>query len=135
MFVLCCLAPKTAVVFVLFRLFIPLLFVISVFRRKRGTGPRSFDLLVNFWSERRDLNSGPPVPQTGALTGLRYAPNGRDYSGWGEAAQPIAEAIGRLGRTVVRPTRCARAPGSRCGACSSRPPAAGSAAAVASAVP
>src|SRR5262245_51773290 len=27
-----------------------------------------------FWSERRDLNSGPPVPQTGALTGLRYAP-------------------------------------------------------------
>src|SRR5216684_6861111 len=66
MFVLCCLAPKTAVVFVLFRLFIPLLFVISVFRRKRGTGPRSFDLLVNFWSERRDLNSGPPVPQDGA---------------------------------------------------------------------
>jgi hypothetical protein len=28
-----------------------------------------------FWSERRDLNSRPPVPQTGALTGLRYAPN------------------------------------------------------------
>ena len=26
------------------------------------------------WSERRDSNSGPPVPQTGALTGLRYAP-------------------------------------------------------------
>ena len=26
------------------------------------------------WSERRDLNPGPPVPQTGALTGLRYAP-------------------------------------------------------------
>jgi hypothetical protein len=26
------------------------------------------------WSERGDLNSGPPVPQTGALTGLRYAP-------------------------------------------------------------
>ena len=26
------------------------------------------------WSERRDLNSRPPVPQTGALTGLRYAP-------------------------------------------------------------
>jgi len=34
-----------------------------------------------FWSERRDLNSGPPVPQTGALTGLRYAPPMRpDYS-------------------------------------------------------
>jgi hypothetical protein len=29
------------------------------------------------WSERRDLNSGPPVPQTGALTGLRYAPTER----------------------------------------------------------
>jgi hypothetical protein len=28
-----------------------------------------------YWSERRDLNSGPPVPQTGALTGLRYAPS------------------------------------------------------------
>ena len=28
-----------------------------------------------FWSERRDLNSRPPVPQTGALTGLRYAPS------------------------------------------------------------
>jgi hypothetical protein len=27
------------------------------------------------WSERRDLNPGPPVPQTGALTGLRYAPS------------------------------------------------------------
>ena len=26
------------------------------------------------WSERRDLNSRPPVPQTGALTELRYAP-------------------------------------------------------------
>ncbi len=42
---------------------------------------KAFDLLVNFWSERRDLNSGPPVPQTGALTGLRYAPNSGDYSG------------------------------------------------------
>jgi hypothetical protein len=30
--------------------------------------------LAKCWSERRDLNSGPPVPQTGALTGLRYAP-------------------------------------------------------------
>ena len=27
------------------------------------------------WSERRDLNSRPPVPQTGALTGLRHAPS------------------------------------------------------------
>ena len=35
------------------------------------------DLLASLgfeWSERRDLNSRPPVPQTGALTGLRYAP-------------------------------------------------------------
>ena len=31
-------------------------------------------LLGFYWSERRDLNSRPPVPQTGALTGLRYAP-------------------------------------------------------------
>src|SRR5690242_10065304 len=31
------------------------------------------------WSERGDLNSRPPVPQTGALTGLRYAPSGADY--------------------------------------------------------
>ena len=30
--------------------------------------------LVLSWSERRDLNSRPPVPQTGALTGLRHAP-------------------------------------------------------------
>jgi hypothetical protein len=50
----------------------------------------NFDLLGNFWSERRDLNSGPPVPQTGALTGLRYAPYGGDYSGWRVRAQPIA---------------------------------------------
>src|ERR1700731_3465053 len=27
-----------------------------------------------YWSERRDLNSRPPVPQTGALTRLRHAP-------------------------------------------------------------
>src|SRR4029079_7822744 len=29
---------------------------------------------VIYWSERGDLNSRPPVPQTGALTRLRYAP-------------------------------------------------------------
>jgi hypothetical protein len=33
---------------------------------------------VSGWSERRDLNPGPPVPQTGELTGLRYAPPSRD---------------------------------------------------------
>jgi hypothetical protein len=42
------------------------------------------------WSERRDLNSGPPVPQTGALTGLRYAPNGADYRDAGKAMQQRA---------------------------------------------
>src|SRR6266540_4159355 len=42
-----------------------------------------------YWSERRDLNSGPPVPQTGALTGLRYAPKATDYSGRSDPAQPI----------------------------------------------
>ena len=30
----------------------------------------------DFWSGRRDLNPRPPVPQTGALTGLRHAPTG-----------------------------------------------------------
>ena len=34
---------------------------------------------LDIWSERRDLNSRPPVPQTGALTGLRYAPNFGPY--------------------------------------------------------
>jgi hypothetical protein len=42
------------------------------------------------WSERRDLNSGPPVPQTGALTGLRYAPNiNRNYSEQGATPQHV----------------------------------------------
>src|SRR4051794_15358012 len=39
-----------------------------------GAAPRSAGEQRSGWSERRDLNSGPPVPQTGALTGLRYAP-------------------------------------------------------------
>src|SRR6185312_10727856 len=30
--------------------------------------------LAKYWSERRDLNPRPPVPQTGALTRLRHAP-------------------------------------------------------------
>src|SRR5256885_3683051 len=36
------------------------------------------------WSERRDLNSRPPVPQTGALTRLRHAPmiGGRPKAGF-----------------------------------------------------
>jgi len=42
------------------------------------------------------LNSGPPVPQTGALTGLRYAPSLRaDYS-----ERPTqAQDAGRNGRS------------------------------------
>src|SRR5436305_196879 len=39
-----------------------------------GAAPGSAGEQRGNWSERRDLNSGPPVPQTGALTGLRYAP-------------------------------------------------------------
>jgi hypothetical protein len=31
--------------------------------------------LRSYWSGRRDLNSRPPVPQTGALTKLRHVPN------------------------------------------------------------
>src|SRR6266446_5460518 len=58
---------------------------ISLFRSLRSftDDQQLVDLSIDFWSERRDLNSGPPVPQTGALTGLRYAPNCRDYSDWG----------------------------------------------------
>ena len=40
----------------------------------RGDKSGSVRLVRDVWSERRDSNSGPPVPQTGALTGLRYAP-------------------------------------------------------------
>lgn len=53
------------------------------------------------WSERRDLNSRPPVPQTGALTGLRYAPSGRDYRDAAGAAQPGRGAVfTRQGRSA-----------------------------------
>ena len=43
-----------------------------------------------FWSERRDLNSRPPVPQTGALTRLRHAP----YPGLRLSASPQLEGAG-----------------------------------------
>src|SRR5262245_49757381 len=46
-------------------------------RRLRNCNRAESAKSLIYWSERRDLNSGPPVPQTGALTGLRYAPNGR----------------------------------------------------------
>ncbi len=44
-------------------------------QRAGAARAKSADLTGVFWSERRDLNPRPPVPQTGALTGLRYAPN------------------------------------------------------------
>ena len=47
------------------------------------------------WSERRDLNSGPPVPQTGALTGLRYAPKLLDSWLVGFAASTISVSRNR----------------------------------------
>ena len=45
----------------------------------RGTLGRKFSAksLISLVGAR-DLNSGPPVPQTGALTGLRYAPTWRE---------------------------------------------------------
>ena len=52
------------------------------------------------WSERRDLNSGPPVPQTGALTGLRYAPF-RPCASSPDAGQLQASGRRRIGRPPV----------------------------------
>jgi hypothetical protein len=51
------------------------------------------------------LNSGPPVPQTGALTGLRYAPNAANYSDAGLTAQPFvgADRNCRLPQPSARP--------------------------------
>jgi hypothetical protein len=54
---------------------VPLFLAFTAPRRNRNA--RSIYLIFRgffFWSERRDLNPRPPVPQTGALTGLRYAP-------------------------------------------------------------
>ena len=31
--------------------------------------------LIDFWSEYKDSNLGPPGPKPGALTGLRYTPS------------------------------------------------------------
>ena len=61
-----------------------------------------------YWSERRDLNSGPPVPQTGALTGLRYAPTDTDIiilSGISRNKFKIAR-ISRLYLTAVPLNSC-----------------------------
>jgi hypothetical protein len=58
------------------------------------------DFVEEGWSERRDLNSGPPVPQTGALTGLRYAPP----IGWKPFIYAAAVGRARAGReTTIRP--------------------------------
>src|SRR3954462_5663078 len=54
------------------------------------------------WSERGDLNSRPPVPQTGALTRLRYAPDLMNH--WVSvcalfvlgSSQAVSEAIAHL---------------------------------------
>src|ERR1700729_3011 len=64
----------------------------TVLGELRATGELGLNpvgiLTIFCWSERRDLNSGPPVPQTGALTGLRYAPKLRpDYSNRPSEAQ------------------------------------------------
>jgi hypothetical protein len=52
---------------------LPMVFPGRFFGKVRGR--KSGLSLLFCWSERRDLNPGPPVPQTGALTGLRYAPD------------------------------------------------------------
>src|SRR5438105_5503194 len=60
---------------------------------------RHFDLACRIgnkikvmWSERRDLNSRPPVPQTGALTRLRHAPVPRTAGQLARGAQTIGRA-------------------------------------------
>ena len=41
---------------------------------KRSAGTIRRGVTVRGKSGRRDLNPGPPAPEAGALTGLRYAP-------------------------------------------------------------
>jgi hypothetical protein len=60
------------------------------------------------WSERRDSNSGPPVPQTGALTGLRYAPPRRVYDG-GTGRASTAKGTTKGPTTGVNQAGAARA--------------------------
>src|SRR5438105_7539984 len=54
--------------------FTPFEYGISATGRQSLMVSMSCSIVEGGWSERRDSNSGPPVPQTGALTGLRYAP-------------------------------------------------------------
>src|SRR5438445_2924644 len=51
-------------------------------------------------SGRRDLNSGPPVPQTGALTRLRHAPSARMLANWHVEAHGRALRPSRLEETA-----------------------------------
>jgi hypothetical protein len=50
------------------------------------------------------LNSGPPVPQTGALTGLRYAPPMRRklYAGAARRARPPIRLVGSYHQSAGR---------------------------------
>jgi hypothetical protein len=45
------------------------------------------------WSERGDLNSRPPVPQTGALTELRYAPKPCCSCAWIYTLKAMKQAV------------------------------------------
>jgi hypothetical protein len=63
-------AVVSAVVCVVFGPDIPHPFPLFPLRVKCAERAKMLELLENFWSERRDLNSGPPVPQTGALAEL-----------------------------------------------------------------
>src|SRR5580700_79339 len=58
---------------------------------------RLTDILCQQWSERRDLNSGPLVPQTSALTRLRHAPPRRVYRRREEGAASIVYLAFRSG--------------------------------------
>ena len=40
-----------------------------------GSAEKLYVFQLDIWSERRDLNPRPLVPQTSALTGLSHAPN------------------------------------------------------------
>src|SRR5580692_1864568 len=57
------------------------------------------------WSGRRDLNSRPPVPQTGALTRLRHAPTYGGLSRRG-ADYRDAPARGQTGRSLKMRKYC-----------------------------
>jgi hypothetical protein len=63
------------------------------------------------WSERGDLNSRPPVPQTGALTELRYAPTlkikhlGTVPASTNQELPPVCRPRCRISASLACPTR------------------------------